>query len=118
MQSPFLVLLPGYLDMRVKIAEVILALEDRVYMMRMAMKDRRLGPDDTNIGAAFPTFFICERKRLLSHYFFYLEYNHFTMLYCFLLYNIVNQPCVYIYPLPLEPPSTLSHLEGHHRALS
>ena len=60
MQSPFLVLLPGYLDMRVKIAEVILALEDRVYMMRMAMKDRRLGPDDTNIGAAFPTFFICE----------------------------------------------------------
>ena len=118
MQSPFLVLLPGYLDTRVKIAEAILALEDRVYMMRMAMKDRRLGPDDTSIGAAFPTFFICERKRLLSHYFFYLEYNRFTMLCCFLLYNIVNQPCVYIYPLPLEPPPLHSVCAGHDGAPS
>ena len=70
MQSPFLGLLPGYLGVRVRATETILALEDRVYMMRMAMqKDRRLGPDDTNVGAASPNFFICKRKRLLSYYF-------------------------------------------------
>ena len=34
-----------------------------------------------------------------------LEYNCFTILYYFLLYNEVNQLYVYIYPLPPGPPS-------------
>ena len=33
------------------------------------------------------------------------EYNSFAMLCWFLPYNIMNQPYVYIYSLPLEPPS-------------
>ena len=37
--------------------------------------------------------------------FFLLEYNCFTMLCQFLLYNKVSQLCVCIYPLPLELPS-------------
>ena len=39
-----------------------------------------------------------------------LEYNCFTMLCYFLLYNNVNQLDVYIAPLLLEP---LSHLAAH-----
>ena len=34
-----------------------------------------------------------------------LEYNCITILYQFPLYNKVNQLYVYIYPIPLEPPS-------------
>ena len=37
--------------------------------------------------------------------FFLLEYSCFTVLSSFLLYNNVNQPNVYIYPLPLGTPS-------------
>lgn len=37
--------------------------------------------------------------------FLILEYNYFAMLCYFLLYNIVNQPYVYVYPLPLKQPS-------------
>ena len=37
------------------------------------------------------------------------------MLCQFLLYNNVDQLYEYIYPLPLEPPSTPTPL-GHHRA--
>ena len=42
------------------------------------------------------------------------------MLCFFLLYNKVNQLCVYIYLLLLEPPSHIPHLTlvGHHRAPS
>ena len=43
----------------------------------------------------FPPIFI---KKI----FFKLQDNFFTMLCQFLLYNNVNQLCVYIYPLPLE----------------
>ena len=41
------------------------------------------------------------------------------MLCWFLLYNNVNQPQVYIYPLPLEPSSHTPHPTplGHHRTL-
>ena len=45
---------------------------------------------------------------LYSIYFFpfsLLEYNCFTMLCEFLLYNEVNQTHAYTYPLPLDPPS-------------
>ena len=46
--------------------------------------------------------------------FFLLAYSCFTMLCWFLLYNKMNQPYVYIYPLPFGlPPHS-----GHHRALS
>ena len=38
-------------------------------------------------------------------HFILLEYNCFTMLYYFLLFNEVNQLYVYIYPFPLGPPS-------------
>lgn len=38
-------------------------------------------------------------------FFLILEYNYFAMLCYFLLYNIVNQPYVYVYPLPLKHPS-------------
>ena len=41
---------------------------------------------------------------------FLLERNCFTMLCYFLLYNKMNQPSVYISPLPLEPPS---HSRSH-----
>ena len=44
---------------------------------------------------------------------FYWEYSCFTMLCQFLLYNKVNQLCVYLYVLVWE---FASHL-GHHRAL-
>ena len=48
---------------------------------------------------------------------FVLEYNHFTMLSVFLLYNKVNQRYVYIYPLCLETPSQPPATNlGHHRA--
>ena len=50
-------------------------------------------------------------------FFFLLEYNCFTMLCQFLLYNEVNQLCIYIYPLPLGPTPKPTHL-GHHRAPS
>lgn len=36
------------------------------------------------------------------------------MLCPFLLYNNVTQPYVYIYPLPVEPPSPHSTPLGHH----
>ena len=42
---------------------------------------------------------------LFKFTYFYLEYNCFTMLCSFLLYNIVNQLYIYIHPLPLKPPS-------------
>ena len=42
---------------------------------------------------------------ILSLFFFLLEYNCFTMLCQFLLYNNVNQLHVYIYPLPPLPAS-------------
>ena len=45
-----------------------------------------------------------------------LENNCSTMLYQFLLYNNVNQPYIYIYPLPVEPPSPHSTPLGHHGA--
>ena len=38
--------------------------------------------------------------------FFKLEYNCFTILYLFLLYNSMNQLCVYTYPFSLEHLST------------
>ena len=41
-----------------------------------------------------------------------------TMLCWFLLYINMNQSYVYIYPLPPEPPSSLSRPSGHYRALS
>ena len=45
-----------------------------------------------------------------------LEYNCFAMLCYFLLNNIVNQPYVYIYPLPLKHPSQSPFPPlGHHR---
>ena len=37
----------------------------------------------------------------------FLEYNYFTMLCQFLLLNELNQPYVYLYSLPLKPPSHL-----------
>ena len=43
-----------------------------------------------------------------------LEYSYFTMLYSFLLYRKVNQPYLYMYPLPFGLPSH----SGHHSALS
>ena len=58
------------------------------------------------------------RERALI--FFLLEYNCFTVLCWFLLYNEVNQLYVYMYPLPLGPPSSPPHPThlGHHRAQS
>ena len=54
--------------------------------------------------------------------YFYLEDNCFTVLCYFLLYNSVNQGQVYIYSLPLEPPSHSPPSPrpplGHHRAQS
>ena len=50
-----------------------------------------------------------------------LEYSCCTMLYYFLLYNEVNQLYVYIYLLPLGPPShsiPQPNCLGHHRAAS
>ena len=46
--------------------------------------------------------------------------NCFTKLHQLLLYNGINQPYVYIYSLPLDPPPTLPHptFLGHHRAPS
>ena len=41
---------------------------------------------------------------LTQFFFFLLEYNFFTLLCYFLLYNTVYQLCAYIYPLPLESP--------------
>ena len=46
------------------------------------------------------------------------EYNWFTMLCWFLLYNKVNQSCACIYSLSLEPPTPHLIPLGHHRALS
>ena len=48
-----------------------------------------------------------------------LEYNCFTMLCYFLLYNKVNQLYLYIYPLPFDPPiphhpTLLSHHITQH----
>ena len=43
-----------------------------------------------------------------------MGYSCFAMFFQFLLYSEVNQPYVYIYPLPSGFPSHL----GHHRALS
>ena len=78
----------------------------------------------------------CVQKSMLKcyHIFFQLyflivllEYSCFscTTLCWFLLYNEVNQLCVYIYPLPLEPPLSPAPPRprhptplGHHRALS
>ena len=51
----------------------------------------------TNLPPSFPPF--------SNFLYFLLEYNCFTMLHWFLPYNNVNQPYVYIYLLPLEPPS-------------
>lgn len=57
---------------------------------------------------------------LPSILFFQFESNCFTMLYTFLLYNSVSQLYVYIYLLPLEPPSlpipipSLQTLTEHH----
>ena len=45
---------------------------------------------------------IINRNRVL------LEYNCFTMLCQFLLYSEVNQLYVYIYSVPLEPPTPIS----------
>ena len=46
--------------------------------------------------------------------YFLLTYSCFTMLCWFILYNKMNQPYVYVYPLPFGlPPHS-----GHHRALS
>ena len=50
----------------------------------------------------WPFVFKCRVIVLL--FYFLLEYMCFTML--FLLYNKGNQLYMYIYPLPLEPPST------------
>ena len=48
----------------------------------------------------------CATQQVLTSYlFFLLGYSCFTVLCQFLLYNEVNQLYVYIYPLPLEPPS-------------
>ena len=43
------------------------------------------------------------------------NFNCFTMLYSFLLYNKVNQLYVYIYPLPSPPDSPHPPCLGHHR---
>ena len=51
----------------------------------------------SNLPLSFPP--------LSNFLYFLLEYNCFTMLHWFLPYNNVNQPYVYTYPLPLEPPS-------------
>ena len=40
-----------------------------------------------------------------QNYYFLLEYNCFTMLHWFLLYNNMDQLYVYVYSLLLEPPS-------------
>ena len=45
------------------------------------------------------------RRQCSSFFFFLLEYNCFTMLHQFLLYNKVNKLYVYIYPLPHKPSS-------------
>ena len=46
------------------------------------------------------------KKKKMKHCIFFLfEYSCFTMLCYFLLYSEVNQLYVYIYPLPLGPPS-------------
>ena len=49
-----------------------------------------------SLGYYGPSCYILKKK--------ILEYNCFTMLYLFLLYNEENQLYVYIYPLPLGPP--------------
>ena len=48
---------------------------------------------------------------------FLLQYNQYTLLHQFLLYNKVNQLYVYTCPLPAEPPSQPHPTPtGHHRA--
>ena len=44
-------------------------------------------------------------KILIKFFKILLDYNFFTVLCWFLLYNIVNQLYIYIYPLPLQSPS-------------
>ena len=48
------------------------------------------------------------------YYFLKLEYSCFSLLCQFLLYNKVNQPYIYVYPLFFGFPSHL----GHHKAPS
>ena len=45
-----------------------------------------------------------------TRHYFLLEYNCFTMSCQFLLYSMMSQLSMYIYPLPLEPPL---HLPSH-----
>ena len=52
-----------------------------------------------------------ERREIRLYYFFFIFKNYFSIIALqgcvnFLLYQEVNQPHVYIYPLPLEPPPT------------
>ena len=62
-----------------------------------------------NMTAAFNTYFFLAYNLFTfvsnSFIFLKLEYNCFTMLCYFLLYDKVNQIYVYIRPLPLGPPS-------------
>ena len=46
-----------------------------------------------------------EKKRGKESFFFLSVYSSFAKLCWFLPYNIMHQPYVYIYSLPLEPPS-------------
>ena len=67
--------------------------------------------------SAVHIFFFFPLKIVL--FFFKLEDRCFTLLRSFLAYNLMNQPYIYIRPLPLEPSSHfLPHLTplGYHRA--
>lgn len=62
---------------------------------------------------------------LIKNFYFLLKYSCITKLCSFLLYNGVNQLCVYIYSLsswpslsPPLPPSPSATHPGRHRALS
>ena len=56
----------------------------------------------------------CNNQTIISFFFFLLKDNSFTEFCCFLSNLNMNQPSVYICPLPLEPPS---HLPAHPTSL-
>ena len=67
---------------------------------------------DSHFFFFFFGYSLCSFSFLKNY--FLLAYSCFTMLCWFILYNKMNQPYVYVYPLPFGlPPHS-----GHHRALS
>jgi len=64
----------------------------------------------SNFNVQDKDFWESDKVLFLFLIYFQLEDNCFPMLYWFLPYINMNQPLVYIHPLPLEP---LSHLPSH-----